>query len=241
MTDHNESLSDMDILRLSALKEVMGAFIHEMRQPLNAIMIASQVVQMRMERSNNLSDDEKGFVKHRLGLVTDQVHRLSDTLENVRLFASGKAHKHSSSLKDVFEKVLDLMGQQFVSRGITLTLDHIQESKFKIESEYWVEVILIQALAYARDSVGAIADRHEKKGIKYSRKLGLILTERNGSALFNAKWDIGEFPGRDELNFDRFPGLAGARSMLAESGGKLTFEEAGLTIRFPGQAETAGS
>jgi hypothetical protein len=239
MTDHNESLSDLDVLRISALKEVMGAFIHEMRQPLNAIMIASQVVQMRMERSANLSEDEKGFVKHRLGLVTDQVHRLSDTLENLRLFASGKARKDVSSLKKVFEKVLDLMGQQFVSRGITISLDHIQESEFRIASELWVEEILIQALAYARDSVGAIGDRHEKKGLEYSKKLDLILSEGAGSALFNASWNAGEFQDNYELNFEKFPGLASAGSLLTESGGKLTLEQAGLTIRFPGKSEAS--
>ena len=54
-----------DLLRLASLGEVFGGFAHEIAQPLNAIMIASQVVQLKVERSA-LPKEEKEFITQRL-------------------------------------------------------------------------------------------------------------------------------------------------------------------------------
>ncbi len=76
-------LSQEDLLRLASLGEVFGGFAHEIAQPLNAIMIASQVVQLKVERSD-LPEEEKKFVVHRLSIVTSQVQKASEIVESLR-------------------------------------------------------------------------------------------------------------------------------------------------------------
>ncbi len=44
--ESNDLLAHEDILQLTSLREVFGGFAHEIAQPLNAIMIATQVFQL---------------------------------------------------------------------------------------------------------------------------------------------------------------------------------------------------
>ena len=53
-------LADEDVLQLTAFEELFAGFAHEIAQPLNAIMIASQVIQLKMEAAS-LTSDEKAF------------------------------------------------------------------------------------------------------------------------------------------------------------------------------------
>ena len=56
--DVKVSLADEDVLQLTAFEELYAGFAHEIAQPLNAIMIASQVIQLKIE-ATGLTSDEK--------------------------------------------------------------------------------------------------------------------------------------------------------------------------------------
>jgi len=56
-----DRLPDEDILHLTSLEEVFGGFAHEIAQPLHTIMIASQVLQLKLARTD-LADAEKEFL-----------------------------------------------------------------------------------------------------------------------------------------------------------------------------------
>ena len=63
-----------EILHLTSFKEIFGGFAHEIAQPLNALMIAAQVIQFKVEQSI-LLQDEKSYVLQRLDLMMKQVKR----------------------------------------------------------------------------------------------------------------------------------------------------------------------
>ena len=79
MADINQ-ISQEDVLALIALREVLGGFAHEIAQPLNAIMMASQVVQLGIRRST-LLEEEKSFIAQRLDILSSQVHKAGNILE----------------------------------------------------------------------------------------------------------------------------------------------------------------
>lgn len=143
-------LSQEDLLRLASLGEVFGGFAHEIAQPLNAIMIASQVVQLKVERSD-LPEEEKKFVVHRLNIVTSQVQKASEIVESLRLF-SGASFSGSgeTGLKGIFEKVYGLMGQQFISRGIDLKCECDEALPSIRNNPNLLEGVMVQGLAFAR-------------------------------------------------------------------------------------------
>ncbi len=65
-------LADEDVLQLTTFEELFAGFAHEIAQPLNAVMIASQVIQIKID-GTSLSPDEKAFFTQRLGIVTSQI------------------------------------------------------------------------------------------------------------------------------------------------------------------------
>ncbi|MFH0821295.1 MAG: hypothetical protein V2B18_00975 [Pseudomonadota bacterium] len=181
----NPFLAKEDILSLSALKEVFGAFAHEIAQPLNAIMIAAQVLQLRMERSS-LPDSEKAFLTERLGLVSNQVLRATRIVDGVRSF--GRPDPGLSDTKAVFDRVLGLMGQQFATRGITLMVQRMDSVPVAPEDVNVVQAVMVHALAFARDLVQAVAERHIADSVDYERVVRLELKREAGSTILVARW-----------------------------------------------------
>ena len=140
-----------EILHLTSLAEVFGGFAHEIAQPLNAIMIASQVMQLKVERSA-LPDTEKAFMSQRLSIVAAQVQRASKVVETLRKFTRRNSnHKAGSDLEHTLREILGLMDQQFVMRGIEVMLDSTP-SLSPIEADLSItERIVVQSLAFSRD------------------------------------------------------------------------------------------
>ncbi|MEJ2718835.1 MAG: histidine kinase dimerization/phospho-acceptor domain-containing protein, partial [Deltaproteobacteria bacterium] len=173
-----------DFLRLTALEELLGGVAHEINQPLNAIVIASQVIRLRVERSR-LPEEEEAFLTERLDLIASQAQRAAQIMESFRsLGAVDISSDTQSSFQALFEQIQALMGQQFISRGIDLICEtHDPPSPVK-GAPQTIRGIMVQALAFARDMVQAIGDWHEKHGIAYKRTLNVSLSDEQGRCVF---------------------------------------------------------
>jgi signal transduction histidine kinase len=231
--EENGTLSPEEMLYLVSLREVFGGFAHEMAQPLNAIMIAAQVVQLKLDRTL-LTDEEKGFLKHRLNIVTSQVQRAAEIVESLRIFSRGAgARGQETGIKGIFEKILGLMGQQFVNRGIDLTWVCDESSPTKCENLSLLDGIIIQSLAFARDSVSAIASLHEREGKSYTKRVRVRLTSGDCSSSIRIEWDAGELRLSHEItDIAKHIGLHSARSVISDLGGRLEKSDSGLAINF---------
>lgn len=232
--DVSNLMSDKDILQLVSLKEVFAGFAHEIAQPLNAIMIASQVLQLRVQRGI-LSEDEKSFLITRLGIVTTQVQRATQIVDTLRSFS--KPTTSDSAVADMranFESVYGLMGQQFVVRGLELAWKAAEDLPPVKADTHLVQLILVQALAFARDSVEAIAEWHEHGHADYKKSVSAELVSSAGRSTARIGWQRGQLPkDREILHVGSRVGLSLSESILRSIGGNLAFGPCSILITFP--------
>ncbi|MDQ7783726.1 MAG: hypothetical protein RDU20_12655 [Desulfomonilaceae bacterium] len=232
--DAGALLSQEEVLRLVTLREVFGGFAHEIAQPLNAIMIASQVVQLSVQRSL-LADEEKSFLTDRLGIVSSQVQRATHIVETVRGFSQPKSLVSGKrDLKTSFQSVYGLMGQQFVGHGVKLKWECQDPLPPLSMDPHLAELVLVQGLAFARSSVEAVGERHEEKGMSFDRQVEVRLWSEQGRSVASITWNAGEFPNRIVLmDPSTHAGLLSAGAVLESVGGILETPARKVVMTFP--------
>jgi C4-dicarboxylate-specific signal transduction histidine kinase len=226
-------LPDVDILHLTSLKEVFSGFAHEIAQPLHTILMASQVLQLKLARTA-LQEEEKEFISERLNVVTSQVQRASQIVQGLRAFGRGALPDPSGTdMQGVCRHIHGLMGQQFVGRGIQLvwnTNDPLPPAK---EELLLLEGVLIQGLAYARDAAVALDDWHKQREKEYKKSVTVSIA---GSESLSAaiSWTPGEASSDAALpETETRPGLAAAASILRSMGGSIQTGRASIILQFP--------
>jgi phosphoglycerate-specific signal transduction histidine kinase len=223
-----------ELLHLTSLGEVLGGFAHEIAQPLNAMMIAAQVVQLRVNRTL-LPDEEKAYINERLDMVTSQVSRTSDIVEQLRRFGSGRSSDRGDGddIQAVFDKVMALLGQQFVSRGIELRIETVGRPSGLKSDGTTEEMALIQALAFARDAVQNIAAWHQERNLSYAKSVNVKLLNVNGAPAVHLAWDQGATSADGTvIRPDEHTGLALVKAVLASNGGTVEAGAFSLLITF---------
>ncbi len=169
-------LADEDVLQLTTFEELFAGFAHEIAQPLNAVMIASQVIQIKID-GTSLSADEKAFFNQRLGIVTSQIQKVSHLLESFR----GLSRRGQSGLggpadvETIFNRVYSLMAQQFAARGIQVDIEKTDARPLVLEQFGKIEAAIVQSLAFTRDLISAIGQWHREAQIEYYKSLKIKL------------------------------------------------------------------
>jgi C4-dicarboxylate-specific signal transduction histidine kinase len=233
-----QSLLTEDIVRLKALREVLGGFAHEISQPLNAIMIATQVLKLGTQRSG-LSHEERGFFLQRLELVASQVRKAGDTIEVLRKFIKGPpSSENVTNLKTTIETILSLMGQQLSGRGIRVILA-INEAHYSTSLDVQTtESLLVNSLAFARNAVESVGRKHEGEGLPYDKVLEIRLYLEEERPQVHIEWQD-TFRLQDEQENDAVDyGLQEAASVLSSLGGQINTTRCGVVLQFPSHLST---
>jgi signal transduction histidine kinase len=108
--------------RLSALGQLAAGVAHEIRNPLNAISMASQ----RVRREYPPDDEEKknGFF-HITGIIRDEIRRLNGIIEEfATFFRSRRLEMSEHSVGFVLQKIVSLMEEEAGSRGIIIKTEY---------------------------------------------------------------------------------------------------------------------
>lgn len=228
-----QALLPDEIIRLKALREIVGGFAHEISQPLNAIMIATQVLKLGTERSG-MPQEERTFFLQRLDLVGSQIRKAGNTIELLRRFIKGQVSSDEGlELKGVIETILSLMGQQLSGRGIRVVRDlgdAPQITRLDLQS---AESLLVRCLACARDRIESVGRKYDLKSLPYDKVLEIRLFGTGEGPQIFMQWQDTFSLDDEERTDDIQTSLRGEADALSDSGGFIQFTKNGIVLHFP--------
>lgn len=104
--------------RLSSLGQLAAGVAHEIRNPLNAISMATQ----RLKRDFIPADQDKAAEFQNLsGVIRDEIRRLNGIIEEFLSFSKSRRLQLSDfSLIEVLQKIISLISEESASHGITI-------------------------------------------------------------------------------------------------------------------------
>jgi len=104
--------------RLSSMGQLAAGVAHEIRNPLNAISMASQ----RLRREYSPQDKEKGKEFSRITeIIRDEIRRLNGIIEEfVTFFRIRRLDLKNRSLEEVLGKIVGLMKEEAAGKGVAI-------------------------------------------------------------------------------------------------------------------------
>ena len=146
--------------RLRSLGEMAAGIAHELNQPLVGVRGLAEYSLIGMDRGWQPEDTTH---RDRFSKIVEQVDRMVNIIEHVRLFAreAGKPELSSVDINDVVRSSIDLLGAQMKAHGMALECELASGLPSIEANPFSLEEVLINLVSNARHSIEAKRHRDE--------------------------------------------------------------------------------
>lgn len=217
--------------RLSSLGQLAAGVAHEIRNPLNAISMASQ----RLKREYMPADDEKKKEFDILaGVIRDEIRRLNGIIEEFLTFSkSRRLELRDCPVQEVLQKIVNLISEEAAAKGVSLRTDWGSEPVVIPMDMDKLQQALLNFVKNAMESISGdgvvtLSIRHAEKGRVSIRvaDTGCGISTEEADRIFNPEYTTKEkglglgLPLAHEI----IRGHGGEIRVLSRKGEGTTFE-----------------
>lgn len=138
--------------RLSALGQLAAGVAHEIRNPLNAVSMASQ----RLNREFQPGDETKAKEFQLLaGVIRDEIRRLNGIIEEFLTFSkSRRLEFHKYPVADVLQKIVSLIREEAAAKGIRIRTQWENDGTIVPMDMDKLQQALLNIIKNAMESIG---------------------------------------------------------------------------------------
>lgn len=166
--------------RLAAMGEMIGAIAHQWRQPLNALSLVLQNIQMQ-HRLGNLTEESMQRMSTK---ATSLIDRMSHTIDDFRNFFKPSKVAENFNLGKVIRSAAEILEGVLKSHSIELTIDCDESIElFGFSGEF--SQVMLNLLGNAKDALLATKCSGPRIVVRAQRVEGRILVsvEDNGGGI----------------------------------------------------------
>ena len=137
--------------KMTSLGEMSAGIAHELNQPLNAIKMGSEFLEMMAEKSRDIPEQDFLLIVHEM---SSQVDRAVDIIRRLRDFGrKADFSKERIFINDPICSVLDIIGRQLRLQNIDVRLELTEHLPPILAHHNRIEQVIFNLLTNARDAI----------------------------------------------------------------------------------------
>jgi C4-dicarboxylate-specific signal transduction histidine kinase len=230
---------------MTTLGEMSAGIAHELNQPLNAIKMGSEYLDMMIAENTRVNEDDLNVI---IREISNQVDRAVEIIRRLRDFGrQADFTKEAILINDPVISVLDIIGRQLRLQDIDVVLRMKNALPPILAHKNRIEQVVFNLLTNARDAINAREEAGTSNGKR--RILDTSDVQKNRVILTVADTGIGIDPLVKERIFDAFfttkkmgegmgLGLSITNEIVEDYGGEITIDSSDekgtvFTLSFP--------
>lgn len=163
--------------KLKTLGEMSAGIAHELNQPLNAIKMGSEFLEMTIETDQSLP---KADLKAVVSEISRQVDRATDIINRLRDFGrKSDFTRERVPLNQPVNSVLKILGRQLALQNINLDLNLAADSPSILAHPNRIEQVIFNLITNARDALNQKAEIQPE----FERRIKIHTSGENGWAV----------------------------------------------------------